>query len=143
MMLVALGLLLSVALAAGLSGPVAGNAVRAGRADLHAVRVDRLAGGVLATWIEEPWADSTVGLPAGAVVSWTGTTPVPGLVSTRRMRSLGGGLWLLEVSVRQLDQAGGIVAAARRGWVGRVGIPPGDSVPAGRPLGRGLVRGFQ
>lgn len=142
MMVLALGLLFSLALAAGIGGPVGANAIRNGRQQFQLVEVDRAAAGVLAGWFEESWADSTPGQPAGAVITFS-PVGVGGVPVERRLRYVGGNLWLLEVVARRSDQAGRAVAAVRRGWLAGALVPPGDSVAAKWLVSRAAVRGFQ
>ena len=143
MILIALALMASLALVAGLSGPVAAGELGSGRQAFLGVEVRRAARGAMADWVEGPWIDSTLGRTPGEVVAFPDHRSAAGVELTRRAECLAPELWLLEVTAQRRDQAGRPLAAFRAGWLVRTGVPPRDSMRRFRPTSRFSVRGFQ
>ncbi|MGE0442166.1 MAG: hypothetical protein AB7S39_16915 [Gemmatimonadales bacterium] len=142
MILIALALMASLALAAGLGGPVAAGELATGRRAFDAVAVRWAATGALNDLARGMWIDSALSRLPGESVS-LGVDSSAVLVVRRSAHNLGSGVWLAEVSAGRIDRAGRERAAVRLGGLVQVAVFAGDSVERIQPLSRFPVRGFQ
>ena len=138
--IVSLGLL--VALATLLS-PVGIAELRQGREQFRTVVVEAAVSAGIGASLQGSWVDSTVGAPPGVRIVLPPLLVRPSLEVDVVAESVGRGLWLLNAEAFAADRSGTRIAAARRGFLVRVGVSPPDTVLRAKPIRRSWVVGFE